>query len=150
MRTGYHYTSISNWERIKKEGLQPYEIQKQSITEAQGYVVYAIWVWLHQPKDLAHIGNIIYQMAMKNTTQAVLLKVQYNKSDVLSVDGREVKLLHDGTIGNLTYHENVVARLVLSNIPPKDIELIGQFDLLNAWQTINVFKEQYEGVKNGI
>jgi hypothetical protein len=136
---GYHYTSKECWEKIQTEGLQPYTIHRREfIPYFKTDSVNGIWVWDMLITGLAHRGCILYQMAYKNTINAVLLRVRFDRNKILHEPGHpenEVLLEHYGHIENLKYHTGEEeAVIVLEPIPPSRIELIERYCLLDAWK----------------
>ncbi len=131
----YHYTSIENWKKIKKQGLIKYPI-KQIEKNLKG-----IFLWKNRLKGKAHAGSIIWQMATKNSEEVVLLEVicdkkgfevdkkyeGYNKGDGISIS-------HEGEIGNLRYHYKEKGIIYFKNIPIKDIKLLKIYELKNAFK----------------
>jgi len=138
LSTGYHYTSEECWEKIQVEGLNPYTIRRvEFIPHLKTDSVNGIWVWDMLITGLAHRGCILYQMAYKNTINAVLLRVRFDRNKILHKPGHpesEVILKHDGHIENLKYHTGEEkAVVVLEPIPPSRIELIERYCLLDIW-----------------
>ena len=140
MPVGYHYTSMANWGSIRQQGLQPYSIYKPALEEYIGAnTVQGIWIWLYKQSGLSHVGSILYQMGTRATTEVVLLRVVYSDDDILTPRDepeRQITLVHDGHIGNLMYHtgkEVERAVIVVKPIPPKNIDLLAAYNLLDAW-----------------
>ena len=53
---GYHFTSWEHWQKIKKEGLIPYELTNEQVYNQIGpYIDFErpklIWLWREEPKD---------------------------------------------------------------------------------------------------
>ena len=129
MKIGYHYTSLKCWKNIQKTGLVPYIISKPYLQYYNG-----IWIWTLRFHGLEHIGSVLYQMAHKNTTKAVLLSVKYLESHVLTVEEGIVVLHHSGHIENLEYHNGEQDAIIyLDTIHPEQITLIEEYDLLDIW-----------------
>ncbi len=137
MISGYHYTSLRCWEKIQVEGLKPYSICKPALRDYIGTEqVKGIWLWQNRLYGLPHIGSILYQMANKGTTKAVLLDVGYCKADALCTDAGLIILHHSGIIGILNYHTGEETAVVhLKAIHQCRIELLEEFDLLDIWNT---------------
>jgi len=138
IRTGYHYTSLDCWKKIQKEGLRPYSIKKPQLYEHFGTdTVQGVWLWLQRPTGLSHVGCLIFQMGTKGVIEAVLLHVQYDWEKILRKPGDRycyVQLPHQGTIENLEYHDGRdIGVIVTKRIPPKNIDLIRAYNLLDAW-----------------
>lgn len=127
---GYHYTTKSNWEKIKIQGLIPYEVHKDELKKYFPRGVKAIWVWRKSFRGLGHTGSIIFQ-AQKGDTSIVKLKVEYDFADILRSGHRIVEIQHWGNVGNLLYHTgNEKAYLITEKILPEKIKLVKEFDLI--------------------
>jgi hypothetical protein len=134
MMTGYHYASVENWRQIQKAGLVPYRICRPALKEYLGTdTVQGVWVWRFRLSGRSHVGSVLYQMATKNSREVILLKVRFNESDRLSVDGDVVELIHSGHFGTLEYHEGERAVVVTETIPPHSITAIDRFVFEEAW-----------------
>ncbi len=133
---GYHYTSYSNWKKIKKEGLIPYILDNPELRRVFGKKVRGVWLWPKRLKGISHSGSIIFQVSSKNTGTVVLLKLKYNKKNLLcSYNGEKVVLYHYGAIGNFDYHIGKDEALVIcSPIPASDIDLVDTYNLFQAWK----------------
>jgi len=126
----YHYTSLSNWEKIKKEGLVPYAIGHAELKAVFGEFPFGVWLWTNKPKGIEHTGNVIYQMATKNDLKIVLLRVKVDKEYVLRApDGRRISLTHSGFIENLQYHIDEPSIIYTEFIDPKNIKLVDIYDI---------------------
>ena len=126
----YHYTSFSNWKKIKKEGLVPYEIKHDELFIVFGEYPMGIWLWKNKPRGIAHTGGVIYQLATKNDTKIVLLRVTIDDWSVLRApDGRTIKLTHEGHIQEFQYHKNEKSVICTDFVSPKDIELVDIYDV---------------------
>ena len=131
----YHYTSLENWKRIKKEGLIPYAMER--IAEN----LKGIFLWRRMLKGVSHAGAIIYQMGTKRIEKVVLLEIECNKKGFeLSENygdykqGDNIIVYHQGKIENLDYHRNEKGILYFKKIPTKNIKLIRIFELKKAWR----------------
>jgi len=136
---GYHYTSEECWEKIRTKGLQLYTIRRSEfVPHLKTDSVNGIWIWDMLITGLAHRGCILYQMAYKNTINAVLLRVRFDRNKILHKPGHpesEVILKHDGHIENLKYHTGEEkAVVVLEPIPPTQIKLVERYCLLDIWK----------------
>lgn len=136
---GYHYTSYTNWQDIQKNGLEPYPITNDMFVDYHKdnpRTVNGIWLWTRRFTGRPHIGSILQQFSTKNDTKIVYLKVTYYGTDQLFIKDYTgeycpVELTHQGTIGDVTYHdhERHKSRVVVKPIPPHQIELIATYDL---------------------
>lgn len=139
-RIGYHYTSYGCWQQIRKRGLLPYPICKIGLQEHIGNEkVNGIWLWQHRQQGLSHKGCILYQMALKNATQVILLKVEYDSDDILTSTDQPNKIItlhHSGHIENLVYHTEQwweTAVIVMIPISPKQLTVLKEYDLMEIW-----------------
>ncbi len=132
---GFHYTSLKCWKKIKIQGIRPYTIHKHELYEYIGTMeTVGIWIWQERFYRLPHIGSIIYQMAHKNETKAVLLSVVYNRRRILKVKTGDIVLSHSGYIENLVYHDGKQKAVIYKDrIYPSKIDLIEEYDLLDIW-----------------
>jgi hypothetical protein len=120
---GYHFTSWSNWLKIKKEGLVPYLCHEQDL--AQYGIGKVIWMWPNMG-DKRHVaGSVLYQVSTKAESKVVLLEAQFEVTDTL----HWVSITHDGTVGKWTYHKGKPGLLVKNPIPAKQIKLLKVYDL---------------------
>jgi len=136
---GYHYTLYKNWLKIKKEGLRPHLMGNEEFEETKEIFgikeIRGIWVWKKKFKGLAHVGEIIYQFADKAGSTVVFLEVRFNKADILqAIDktGEKVNFVleHEGSIGNLVYHEKAESWIITKTILPERIKLLKIYNLL--------------------
>lgn len=128
---GYHYTSYRNWQNIKKVGLKVYPINKPEIEEYFTEPVYGIWAWQKQPKGKSELGSLLFQTSTKQTTHLVLLEFDYSEYNILTYGGGRINVYHDGLLGNWLYHKDQKAYIVISDIPPENIRLVKEFDLMD-------------------
>lgn len=134
---GYHYTSWTNWEKIKKEGLIPYPMTNHEVTRVVGNGLKGIWIWQERLDPLAHAGAILHQLAMKADPKVVRLSVRFDWwTDTLFEGPLMVSVGHDGTIEKFQYHWNGKhkAVIVTKPIPPERIELAGIYNVVERLQ----------------
>lgn len=130
-RYGYHYTTLSNWDQIKKDGgFIPYRIEKPELRDLTIVPINGIWLWTKRLTGMSHAGSIIFQ-SQKGDANVVLLKVKYYVDTRLRVDNRLVQLYHQGTIGNLKYHNGEEAIIVTTRIPFGDIQVVNIYNLMD-------------------
>lgn len=136
---GYHYTSYKNWKKIKKYGLIPYIIKHPDIMELIPVPIHGIFTWKKDHKGDSHIGSILFQKASKNSNRIVKLCFDYKKEDIFHYEDKKVQLYHYGEINTSTgffqhkgqkYHKKEEAYIITSIIEPKNIRLVGDYDLL--------------------
>ena len=135
MKKYYHYTSIGNWKKIKKQGLKKYPIERIH-KNLQG-----VFLWKNKLKGTSHAGAIIWQMGTKNSEEVVLLEItcekkgfeadqdygQYHKGDTLVVD-------YNGEMEKLTYHKKEKGIIYFKEIPIENIKLLKVYKLKNAFK----------------
>ena len=126
---GYHYTSYSNWKKIKQEGLIPYEIKHNELLEYFNPYPKGIWLWPKRLTGISHTGSVLYQLAMKNEYRVVLLQVDISDEFLLRWEGHKVVLPHDGHIENFVYHDGEEGVIYTEWIPPSRIKLIDIYDV---------------------
>jgi len=102
---GYHYTSMSNWENIKKDGrIKPHLVTNPEILKFfPGVKVEGVWVWDHMLNGISHAKLILSQAKKLKEGKIVLLKINFpDKDDVLySPEGNMVNLNHVDTPGEI-------------------------------------------------
>jgi len=138
MRTGYHYTSYENWKKIKKEGFIPYVINKTELLNFNfKELPFGIWLWKRHLSKEAHTGVVLSQIANKNASKVVLLKVKYDKDDILTDPMNDMVnfiLCHSGTVGNFVFKSGK-AVVVTKPIPAFNIQLLETFSWKDGWKT---------------
>ena len=132
---GYHYTSLSNWKKIKEMGLRPTPITNTSFVSCFGSAtVNGNWIWKRRLPRKAHIGNIIYQMSSKGVEDVVLLKVTYTSNDILPFNSYIKSITFNGNLGGLIYaHLKDIYVILDKPIPPSQIEHINTYHFKDAW-----------------
>ena len=131
---GYHYTTANNWRKIKSLGLIPYEIKKEEF-KSYGFKngsCTGIWVWTSRMYGKAHIGSLLWQIATKDAFNVVLLKVNYNRNDIVQFGTFGRILQHSGAVENFVYHDGTQESvLVTKPILPIDITVVKKYYLRN-------------------
>lgn len=120
--TGYHYTTYSNWLKIKKEGLIPYDVSHKDLKKLK---LKGIWVFKEKCDRQTQIGSIIYQLSTKLEFNIVKLKVYYEEKDCT-----DFEFLHSGKLGALSYSADKNCDLITKKVSVKDIKLVKKFDLV--------------------
>lgn len=125
-KVAYHYTAWSNWERIQRDGLVPYALEKQLGEGAKG-----IWMYPERLKGDEHVGSVLWQVCMKREMRIALLRCHYDPATLI---GEPVawNITHNGTLGNWKFHHDTPCVVVTKLIRPEDIELEGDYDLADA------------------
>jgi hypothetical protein len=137
MRYGYHYTSWENWQKIKREGLKPYDVSRP---EFAGYFkkVRGVFTWKRKLTGVEHYGSIAYQAHMRGTLKIVELRFRYSNAQILKYKGSNMLMWHSGTLSSesggksneMDYHKAVSSVIVVETIPASQIELVGVYDLV--------------------
>ena len=128
---GYHYTAKKLWQKIKKEGLKPYQIHHCELLRYFDRVD-GIWIWNRKLSGAGEVGSILWQATTKDDHRVVKLKVEYEWKSLLRHKGRRVRLHHTGHIGDWNYHKgNQTSYIVTIPIPPENIELVKEYNLLD-------------------
>lgn len=126
MRVGYHYTSLENWKKIKREGLLPSTIEPIGLPG----VFKGTWLWRRKPRGLFQAGVVLRQIELKGTKKIVELYVRYNENDILSFEGKRVVFHNSLVIGSMDFGE-MSSVIVTSPIPNWEILLIKKYDIKN-------------------
>jgi hypothetical protein len=131
---GYHYTTYDNWRRIQQHGLRPYSLT--NLIAHRPEASKGIWLWKRKPLAKNHLGNIMRCVACHNDTRVVLLEVSFSSEDVMRY-GRtlmpslfDADLNHDGSIDNFHYHHNFPAIVLKHTVPPEQVKLLGDYDMV--------------------
>jgi len=138
-KTGYHYTVLPCWKKIKEDGLKPYTINRPDLWRFPNSTVRGIWIWQTRHRAKAHVGSLLYQMS-KGYDQVAFLKVRYDMDDRLTPPGEPkegsgvCQLLHSGELGRLRYHMGHKAWIITKPIPPERIELIKIYNFKDAFK----------------
>lgn len=151
-KTGYHYTSWGCWQEIQKSRrINKYLIYREELEKYNCGSTNGIWIWIKKFKGLPHAGSIIFQMANKGETKAVLLKVIYDDDFILFSDkGLKVRIKHYGMMGSLKYHDgSETAVIYLKEIPMEDIKLMGVYNIIKIFKIENKHIEKKRYNKGG-
>jgi hypothetical protein len=127
---GYHFTSHRNWLSIQKTGLKTYPINKPEIDQHSDEQIWGIWTWIERPVGKSELGSILFQTSTKQSTNIVLLEFNYEDTDILRLQGKRVRLFHDGFLGDWLYHKSQQAWIVTRDVLPSEVRLIKEFNLL--------------------
>jgi len=134
---GYHYTSYSNWLKIKKTGLFPYEINKPELKKFFPNGIMGIWTWQNNLHGIEHDGSVIFQMASKGEYRVAKLRYEYSNDEILRFLGGKVQICHNGKISaikgefenDFIYHNETKAWILTRPIEPKRITLVGVYGI---------------------
>jgi len=140
---GWHYTSEACWERIRHEGLIPYQLAHPVILQ-QPCPRQGIWLYRERQHGLSHLGCLIWQMRNKRTTTLVLLKVQFSVTDMTFEStswwdkGKQhtLSLKHDLSDDDMVYHTKVPATIVWRPIESRRIQLVARYDLVELVDSV--------------
>lgn len=136
---GYHYTSFANWLNIQRDGLLPYWIDHPQVVRLAG-AIHGIFVWSNRPDELAHVGNIIFQIGSKASLHIVRLRLEYEDQDEwTSRQGERVRLHHSAVVTTtrggvsspgLAYHRSEPTVILKNAVPINRIVLEGHWNLM--------------------
>lgn len=132
----YHYTSIENWKKIKKNGLKRYwirDIRDVDHNTPMGSV-HGIWFFLHPQKGIGNAAFVIYTALKHPTDEVVLIEVDLKEDEIYPK-----RFNHEGTLMNLRYHnrkEDQEAIIALEDITPDRIKKIGSKNLVKLLEMI--------------
>ena len=144
---GYHILPWDTWLKVQEEGLIPQPINKKDVDYYLPEGTEIIWIWKDQLVGLSLMGTLVYQMGTKRKTTLAMIEVSFLRSDRFVPDnpwfkperGDHLMLSHDGTFvphGSETwaYHVNEPAFPLCNKIPPTQLRLIYQWNLVSLVQ----------------
>lgn len=140
MNVGYHYTSYDNWLKIQEKGLAPRLVRNLEVYNGMESIgdyrrqVFGVWVWETRHTGQTHLGGVLRVLAVHKATRVVFLKVYYEETDKIKIKGKDLTIIHDGVIGDFDYHNKEKSVLLKHIIPPKQIELVSEYNLLDLVQ----------------
>lgn len=112
-----------------------YMMDKPEIRRVFGHGIEGIWLWVNNPKNKSHTGNLIYQMSRKHEHQIVKLQVEYDQRDILRTsNGEQVRITHRGDIDGWNYHTLDQSVIVERDIPIENIKLLKVYNLVELLQ----------------
>ncbi len=132
---GYHITVFSRWEKIRIDGLIPYQLHprhQDMRDQIPGLPEKIIWLWrdLGEPSDVC---GVCIDRAMKFFVELrfVVLKVRFKKTDLVRCPG--YSFCHVGSIehtdGNeWVYHDDAKMFLLKNQVKPINIKLLTTID----------------------
>lgn len=130
---GFHYTSLSNYKKIQKQGMKPYLIDKPELNCHFKEKVRGIWIWCDEQVGVSEFGTLIFQLSTKCDLTIVKLEIDYDEEHLLVPENKmkDINITHYGAVGQWQYHQGE-ERAVISVKPiDKDkIKLLKTFDLL--------------------
>ena len=133
MPINYHFTSLENWENIKKEGyLRCYptgSLDKKGSLPTKG-----IWLWENKLSGDSLVGAILYQMNSKRTPRAVELKVKTDKSNIILFNSKFKIINYVFSLGEFEIQTDVQPFIYSEDIPIEDIELIKTYKFEEAFK----------------
>lgn len=137
---GYHYTAKRNWLTIEHEGLVPYVLRKDIVSDG----VPGVWLFRKRQSGRSHFGCVLFQMYTKMTTDVIELAVQFDPIWTVR-DGWKIlrDVRHTGQItrsdGELIafYHVDEPAVISWRHIPAENIAIIGEYSIDECWTQQN-------------
>ena len=128
---GYHFTSKRNWNLIQEEGMLPYMINKPELDKYFPKGVRGIWFWREKPAGRNEMGSILYQMSTKQSHEIVQMQFELKDNRLLKHNDHVIHLFHDGNVGDYVYHNAEPAMIYKDHIPPEDIKLVKEYNLID-------------------
>jgi hypothetical protein len=125
MKIGYHYTSLENWEIIKKNGIRPYLIDKEEWHHIFPGGVIGVWIWEDELVGSSHVGNILYQVYSKGSPKIAKIKIKYDEDSILPIS-----VSHNGNVGAWSYHHGEKSIISVSGVKPENLSLIKIYDIV--------------------
>jgi hypothetical protein len=150
-KTGYHFTSIENYKKIKKHGLIPYPLKMAQIITGFEYIPPGIFLYDHYQDPKSTAGIVMYHASFKLSTTIVFLAVDYKESETRSPDFRphgfcdehcltgchDLGLFKDQKPDEFTteeaksfWHKAAPFTIVFKRIPPRRIKLLKTYNLV--------------------
>jgi hypothetical protein len=151
---GYHTTSIENWTGIQKNGLLPYQVDRQEhglalIRAGQPADLQGIWIWKERLGEASEWANVFWHVATKRTKAVVVLELLYEADDLLVREtGEPVQVHHsilhtpDSTayeracrltpqfdFPRVRFYEDSEAVVLMRPVPTRNIRLLKVYDL---------------------
>ena len=129
-RLAWHYTSAENWERIRSEGLVPYRIAKPELEAYFPGGLVGVWLWADDLSAEEHAGSVLWQLMTKASSSVVKLRVRCPEACPVQAarDAGGDRPRREARAVGLPPRGPAV--LATGAIPPRDIELVGRYDLL--------------------
>ena len=131
-RDGWHYTSLENWQIIRRVGLEPYRMPKLDVAAKEE--VSGVWAYLHRQSGRTHVGSVMYQVITRPTAAVVLLRLRWRAADryFTKPAGHVISTFHDMPTSSephpLFWHDQEPA-IVLARVPPDRIKLEALYDM---------------------
>lgn len=134
---GYHFTSKSNWDTIKYEGLQCYNISEEKRINLRQKGVdceKGIWLWERKLDARETLGCCIYQFERKGDLEIVELEInfKYIDTNILFFNNKYISIKHNYYECKNNLHDDTPAVLAIKNIKPEEIKLVRVYNLLDC------------------
>ena len=96
LNKAYHYTSLPNWEKMKKEGLKLGIVGAPEVKDHfEEQTLLGSWGWKRPQEGDQLLGIVVYQKTKTLSDEIVAIEVSYYKEEVLITDEKEeVKILN--------------------------------------------------------
>ncbi len=137
---GYHYTTKKDAIIILQEGLKPSPLNSRHYENFIQVLPFTdngvIWLYEELQTDNALIGMIMHVATHHCCTEVCCLEVEYSEDASVSVlakrqDDSFKRLKHTLNAG-CCGHDNQTIDLVITPVPPKQIKVIGLWDLYDT------------------
>jgi len=135
---GYHYTILSSYEKIKKDGLLPAPLTDENVL-VETRDTEGIWLFQKPQEDESLFGMLVDRFVRHRSWLMVELEVDFEIKDCLNaLDERDTLMLtHTGSMGDginvWTYHEDEPIIIVREKIPVCQIRLRRKFNI-QPWE----------------
>lgn len=146
MLLGYHYTTRDRWESISQHGLFPHPIRQHELERFRLAMPLmpdeAVWVWQEPLSPRAALVVSILLGELRDDFDLVLIEVQYESQDAMSVNFREkptdtVNLSCSFEAGGLKTGDRPI-ELLYRHIPPERLKIVWHGDLLAVFDGIHL------------
>lgn len=127
---GYHYTSKENALKIQKEGFKPLLILKEELMEYFPKGVMGTWLWQNKLTPEEHLHTVLFQYCTRKSPDIVLFEVQFDGRDALYYGEQRVELSHVPILIDYRLDTSPKSVICTKPIPPEDVRLIKEFDLI--------------------
>lgn len=134
MKTGYHYTSWENWQKIRRQGLVPYKDGHWDYLKHAGCPEdKIIYTYDRKQHGLSLFGILMWHSHKKSTAKVVLLRIDYRQEEAMFDGGKYAGTghhdLHSAKNDDAFYHKGEPFTFLCKRIPAKRVELEKVYDL---------------------
>jgi hypothetical protein len=137
---GFHYTTATAWQAIQKEGITPYPLARGALERKQflemiGGDIEGVYLWVQPFTGATHTASVIHASLGHRVWNITLLRVSYAIRDIIPLPAVPT---HTGTFSSVDpgegepwiVHRDQPAVLLSRAVPPENIRLVGDYDLV--------------------